>query len=52
MFWLLAILIKDVRQPMNYFIQKMLWRVISIPFQRAVHWNSDDAKASMVSPGR
>ena len=23
----------------------MIWRLISIPFQRAVHWNSDDAKA-------
>ena len=30
---------------MNLLIKMMLWRLISIPFQRAVHWNSDDAKA-------
>jgi hypothetical protein len=30
---------------MNALIKAMLWRLISIPFQRAVHWNSDDAKA-------
>ena len=29
---------------MNLLIKMMLWRLISIPFQRAVHWNSDDAK--------
>jgi hypothetical protein len=29
---------------MNQFIKAMLWRLISIPFQRAVNWTSDDAK--------
>jgi hypothetical protein len=26
------------------YIEKMLWKIVSIPFQRAVHWTSDDAK--------
>ena len=26
-------------------IKSMIWRLVSIPFQRAVHWNSDDAKS-------
>ena len=26
-------------------IKRMIWRLISIPFQRAVHWNNDDAKS-------
>ena len=26
------------------YIEKMLWRLVSIPFQRAVHWTHDDAK--------
>ena len=30
---------------MKHLIKAMLWRLLSIPFQRAVHWNSDDAKA-------
>jgi hypothetical protein len=30
---------------MKKFIQAMVWRLISIPFQRAVHWTSDDAKS-------
>jgi hypothetical protein len=29
---------------MKAFIKAMIWRLISIPFQRAVHWTSDDAK--------
>jgi hypothetical protein len=29
---------------MNALIKAMLWRLISIPFQRAVNWTSDDAK--------
>lgn len=29
---------------MNAFLKAMLWRLISIPFQRAVNWTSDDAK--------
>lgn len=29
---------------MKHFIQAMIWRLISIPFQRAVHWTPDDAK--------
>jgi hypothetical protein len=30
---------------MNAFLKAMIWRLISIPFQRAVNWTSDDAKA-------
>jgi hypothetical protein len=30
---------------MKAFIKAMIWRLISIPFQRAVHWTSEDAKA-------
>jgi hypothetical protein len=29
---------------MNALIKAMLWRLISIPFQRAVNWTPDDAK--------
>lgn len=29
---------------MRIYIEKMLWHIVSIPFQRAVHWTSDDAK--------
>ena len=29
---------------MNTLIKTMIWRMISIPFQRAVHWTGDDAK--------
>ena len=30
---------------MKALIRAMIWRLISIPFQRAVHWSSEDAKA-------
>lgn len=30
---------------MNLWIKAMIWRLISIPFQRAINWTSDDAKA-------
>jgi hypothetical protein len=29
---------------MNALIKLMLWRLVSIPFQRAVNWTTDDAK--------
>jgi hypothetical protein len=29
---------------MNAWIKAMIWRLVSIPFQRAVHWTHDDAK--------
>ena len=29
---------------MNAFIRQLMWRLISIPFQRAVSWTPDDAK--------
>ena len=30
---------------MRPWIKAMIWRLISIPFQRAVNWTADDAKA-------
>src|SRR4029077_37700 len=29
---------------MNAWIKAMIWRLVSIPFQRAVNWTADDAK--------
>jgi hypothetical protein len=30
---------------MKHLIRAMVWRLISVPFQRAVNWTSEDAKA-------
>jgi hypothetical protein len=30
---------------MKHFIRQLIWKLISVPFQHAVDWNSDDQKA-------